>query len=103
LHPPLHFRGRYHYGDLAHRHWTPGFGPGAAPNDPTDMFTIASAWANSTAHFDILPNNRMLSNPGFVSDKPGEDMNFALKPTSPMFKLGWQAIPQDDIGPEKRP
>jgi hypothetical protein len=41
-----------------------------------------------------------MAEPGFVSVDPTNDMNFALKPSSPMFELGWKAIPQQDIGPQ---
>jgi len=64
------------------------------------MFSLATPWTNDTAHFDVQAGNVMLADPGFVSANPGADMNFALRPDSPLFKLGWQAIPQQDIGPD---
>ena len=73
----------------------------AAPNAAGGMFALAAAWANSSAHFDIKRGtNAILSNPDFVSNDLERDLNFAFKPSSPAFRLGWEAIPMDQIGPD---
>jgi hypothetical protein len=57
--------------------------------------------SNTTQFFDIRPNNLRTAHPMFVSPHPGEDLNFALRESSPLFALGWQAIPQSEIGPSE--
>ena len=97
----------YFRGDQPHRRWMPGFcrtpiggSCGNAPNDPQlKVFSLAGPWANDSAHFDIQPSNAWMPDPGFVSAQPGIDLNFALKPSSRAFKLGWETIPEGDIGP----
>ena len=101
----------YYHGDVQHRAWVPGFcdrhrSPGGVCGDAPNvarMFSLAAPWANSTAHFDVLPSNAVLPDPQFVSNDLERDLDFALKPTSPAFALGWQAIPQRDIGPAGTP
>lgn len=50
-------------------------------------------------YFKVQSNNKVMADPGFASDDPAETLDFTLKPSSPLFALGWQAIPQADIGP----
>lgn len=72
---------------------------GDAPNDPQSIFSLAAPWANLSDHFEIQPTNALMPEPRFVSAQPGVDLNFALKPSSPAFKLGWETIPESNIGP----
>jgi hypothetical protein len=98
----------YHHGDLEHRKWASGFcasdspsacaGASGMPN-AAQMFSLAPPWTNSTAHFNITPSNAIMQEVDFVSTDLEHDLNFALKPTSPAFKLGWKVIPEQDIGP----
>ena len=94
-----------HRGDLAHRRWLPGFCPESRvctnePNAAGGMFALAAAWLNSTSHFSIKPDsNAIVPDPQFVSSDIEADLNFAFRPSSSVFKLGWQAIPEDQIGP----
>lgn len=55
--------------------------------------------SNTTQFFDIRGGNAVMTKPGFVCADPGADLNFTLEDTSPLFALGWQAIPESDIGP----
>lgn len=66
---------------------------------PAPFFTPNSS--NTTQFFDIRPDNLRTDDPMFVSSHPGEDLNFALRESSPLFALGWQAIPQSEIGPSE--
>ena len=68
-------------------------------------FSLPAPWftpgaANTTQYFDIQSDNILTPDPGFVSADPAADLNFALKPSSPLFGLGWQHIPQEQIGPD---
>ncbi len=103
----------YHRGDMAHRKWLPGFCSRHSPNNPGEecsnepnaaggMFALAAAWLNSASHFLIKAgSNAIIPDPQFVSPNIEADLSFALKPSSPAFALGWQAIPEDQIGPEE--
>ena len=66
--------------------WTPGIRGGCTPN--------------TTQYFDVLPNNIKSSNPGFASPNPAALLNFSLESNSTLFDMGWQQIPQRDIGPD---
>ena len=69
------------------------------------MFSLPAPWytpgnaSNTTQYFEIRRDNTLTSNPGWASEDPTANLNFALKPSSPLFALGWKAIPQGDIGP----
>ena len=64
------------------------------------MLSLAAPWTNSSSHFDVRGGgNAVLPDPQFVSADLERDLDFALRPTSPAFDLGWQAIPEHDIGP----
>jgi hypothetical protein len=72
-------------------------------------FSLPTPWfdpENTTrtkANFDVGDNNLEFDTAGaagFVSTDPGSTLNFALRPGSPMYKLGWKTIPQDEIGPD---
>ena len=69
-----------------------------------DLFSLPAPFftqngSNTTQFFDILPNNLRTDDPMFVSSHPGADLNFALREGSPLFALGWEIIPQSEIGP----
>lgn len=51
------------------------------------------------ARFDVDSTNVMIADPHFASSDPGGLLNFTLRLDSPLYKLGWQTIPADDIGP----
>ena len=86
----------------------PGEGPGRFDNwtaNADGMFSLPAPWytagaANTTQYFAIKGDNLLSSQPGFASADPTETLDFALQQSSPLFKLGWQRIPQEDIGPE---
>ena len=68
-------------------------------------FSLPAPWytpgaANTSQYFEIRSDNTLSSDPGFVSADPAADLNFALKSSSPLFELGWQRIPQEQIGPD---
>eukprot|EP01043_Picozoa_sp_COSAG02_P042225 COSAG02_NODE_3571_length_6533_cov_8.215981_4_plen_779_part_00 len=100
----------YHRGDMAHRRWLPGFcnhqsNPKACPNEPNvgGMFALPTAWLNDTMHFIIKPgSNAIIPDPHFVSSNIETDLNFAFRPSSPAFNLGWEPIPEDQIGPSRK-
>ena len=80
--------------------WVSGIFPNNfEPNASNGMFSLAWPWTNDARFFDVKLGNVKLANPGFVSEDPGGKLDFALRPDSPLFKLGWQAIPEHDIGP----
>ena len=109
----------YHGGDVQHRRWLPGFcnatraacAPGSAgiPNAGGGgggggggsgyALSLVAQWANSSSHFDVRSGNAVLRDPQFESSNVEQSLNFTLRPTSPAFELGWQAIPEHDIGP----
>ena len=65
------------------------------------VFSLAEPWYDPAhpEYFDVR-NNLRAPNPGFASPDPAGSMNFSLLPSSPLFKLGWAAIPQRAIGPD---
>eukprot|EP00040_Diaphanoeca_grandis_P021387 m.113965 g.113965 ORF g.113965 m.113965 type:complete len:785 (-) comp28313_c0_seq1:281-2635(-) len=78
----------------------PPTGPGPAPPNPnTPNCSIPSP---SAKYFAIEATNtaQTMTSIEFVSNDPGGTLDFALAPTSPLYKLGWQTIPESDIGPE---
>ena len=69
------------------------------------MFSLAWPWTNRASSFNIDKAGTnvklaQLAAAGFVKEDPGEELNFTLRADSPLFKLGWQAIPEHDIGPD---
>ena len=86
----------------------PGEGPGRGCKwtaNAGGMFSLPAPWytagsANTSEYFDIKRNNVLSAHPGFASADPTGSLDFALQDGSPLFKLGWQRIPQEDIGPE---
>jgi hypothetical protein len=71
------------------------------------MFSLPAPWytpnaANTTQYFDIKRDNTLTANPDWSSGDPIASLNFSLKPSSPLFKKGWKAIPQGDIGPSNQ-
>ena len=71
-----------------------------------DLFSLPAPFftpnaSNTTQFFDIRPNNLRTNDPMFVSAHPGAHLNFSLRDSSPLFAMGWQAIPQSEIGPGK--
>ena len=80
--------------------WVPGIYPDNwRPNASDGMFSLAFPWTTNATMFDIRPGNVKMANPGFAAPDPGGELNFTLRPDSPLFKLGWQAIPEHEIGP----
>ena len=70
------------------------------------MFSLPSPYytpnaANTSTWFNLRPTNQLLPHPGFAVDAALDNRkNFSLKRTSPLWQLGWQKIPQDQIGPD---
>ncbi len=80
--------------------WVPGIYPeNWRPNASDGMISLAFPWTTNATMFDIRPGNVKMANPGFAAQDPGGELNFTLRPDSPLFKLGWQAIPEHEIGP----
>lgn len=80
--------------------WVPGLFPGSfAPNASDGMFSLCYPWTHNASMFDVQLGNVKLADPGFVAEDPGGALDFRLRPDSLLFKLGWQAIPEHDIGP----
>ena len=60
----------------------------------------AFPWTHDAKMFDVQPGNVKIADPGFADPDPGKSLNFTLRPDSPLFQLGWQEIPERDIGPD---
>jgi hypothetical protein len=80
--------------------WVAGLFPdNFSPNASDGMFSLAYPWTHNATMFDIQSGNVKLADPGFAAQDPFGDLNFTLRPDSQLFKLGWQAIPEHNIGP----
>lgn len=80
--------------------WVPKIYPNNfIPNASDGMFSLAYPWTHNARFFDVKSGNVKLTNPGFFSGDPGGELDFSLRSDSPLFKLGWLAIPERDIGP----
>eukprot|EP01047_Picozoa_sp_COSAG01_P023066 COSAG01_NODE_1390_length_10496_cov_8.535116_2_plen_1021_part_00 len=68
------------------------------PPPPTAACSVPTPVAR---YFDVLESNsaQTYASIQFASSDPGLALNFTLKASSPLWKLGWQRIPEEKIGP----
>eukprot|EP00039_Didymoeca_costata_P022325 m.4259 g.4259 ORF g.4259 m.4259 type:complete len:733 (-) comp2944_c0_seq1:63-2261(-) len=54
----------------------------------------------STCQGCFTTYNNSVDNIGFTSQDPYATLDFSLSPSSPLWKLGWKRIPQEQMGPD---